>query len=179
MTDRSLSGPPAPLDEAHEGWTLLPPHSERGLHSFVSGEPDGMRLRVRYFLNDTDGSIIGRAWFGPLAEGPPGHAHGGSMAALLDEAMGAAAWLAGHRVLAAKIAIDFKKPMPLGSSVLLRAWVERAEGRRVFTRGELFIPRDATDLKSGTVYAAGEGLFIAVDIEKLRAFKDGLTGPIG
>ena len=36
-------------------------------------------------------------------QGPPGHADGGSLAAVLDEAMGAAVWLAGHSVVAAHL----------------------------------------------------------------------------
>ena len=44
---------------------------------------------------------------GPPIEGPPGHAHGGSMAAVLDEAMGAAAWMEGHLVVAVRLATSF------------------------------------------------------------------------
>lgn len=161
----SPNGPAFALDAPHDGWTLTPPRRESSLrNSFVSGDAEGQRLRVSYFVRDVDSAVVGRAWFGPLAEGPPGHAHGGSMAALLDEAMGAAAWLKGHRVLAAKITIEFKRPLPLGSVVEFTAWVERVEGRRVFTRAELSLP----GTEGGTVCAQGEGLFIAVDLSKLK-----------
>src|SRR4051812_4632347 len=80
--------------------------------SFVSADPGGERLSVRYFHRERDNVLIARARFGPLSEGPPGHAHGGSMAALLDETMGLAAWFAGHMVVAAKLTMDFKKMIP-------------------------------------------------------------------
>src|ERR1700709_466682 len=41
---------------------------------FASGERGGDRLRVRYFWRGGDRPLVGRAWFGPGAEGPPGHA---------------------------------------------------------------------------------------------------------
>ena len=53
---------------------------------FVSGEPDGNRFRVRYF-RDQGQQLKARIWFGPETEGPPWHAHGGSMAGVLDEVL--------------------------------------------------------------------------------------------
>jgi len=51
--------------------------------SFVSGDPDGNRLRAKYFIREKDSHIIGHVWFGPGSEGPPGFAHGGSISAVL------------------------------------------------------------------------------------------------
>lgn len=88
--------------------------------SFVSGDPFGNRIRVRYFKRERDGALVGKVWFGPGAEGPPGHAHGGSMAAVLDEALGAAAWMSGHPVVAAKLVTVFRRMLPLGTSCFLK-----------------------------------------------------------
>ena len=71
--------------------------------SFVSGNRETRAIRVRYFEKKSASLFAGRAWFGPETVGPPGYSHGGSQAALLDEGMGAAAWLSGKSVLAAKI----------------------------------------------------------------------------
>src|SRR5262249_29380404 len=109
-----------------------------------------------------DNAMVGRAWFGPLCEGPPGHAHGGSIAAVLDDVMGSGAWLAGHRVVAAKIEVEFKKPVPLGTTAEFASVVERVGGQRVRTRASLTLP-------NGVVAASASGLFVVVDIEKLRA----------
>src|SRR5688572_2367610 len=164
---RSLEGPLTALDAPHEGWTPVPPPTTVGLgNSFVAGDPQGMRLRVAYFLRAADApggaARLGRVWFGPLAEGPPKHVHGGAMSAVLDATMGAAAWAAGHRVVAARLTVEFKRPCPLGTTVTFACRVTAAEGRRVTTAGELVLP-------DGTVCATGEGVFVTLDMDKLRA----------
>ena len=133
-----------------------PPRLEGGRGSFVSGEPEGDRLRVRYFRRAGDRVLVGRAWFGPGTSGPPGHAHGGSLAAVLDEAMGAAAWLSGHLVVAVRLTLDFRRMLPLGTDALLEAWVEGIDGRKVRTRGRLFD-------EAGADFAQAEGLFVTLD----------------
>ena len=151
--------PEDPTLAPEEGWAELPPFLV-GRRSFVSTGAGDERIRIRYFRRARDGAIVGKVWFGPGAEGPPGHAHGGSMAAVLDEAMGYAAWAAGHPVLAARITVEFARKLPLGSEVVLEASVEEANGRRVTARGHLATP-------GGEVHARGEGLFIKVPVDKL------------
>lgn len=150
----------AELEVAQDGWVRIEPLASVGTgRSFVSGDPEGDRLRVRYFRRERDGALVGRIWFGPGAEGPPGHAHGGSMAAALDEAMGAGAWMAGHTVVAARLTTEFRRMLPLNTEVLLEAWVHEVEGRKVKTRGRLFGP-------DGELYAEGEALFIVLEPER-------------
>lgn len=146
------------------GWQPIePPRLERGSgsRSFVSGDPQGDRLRVCYFWRCGERPLVGRAWFGPGAEGPPGYAHGGSMAAVLDEAMGAAAWTAGHKVVAVQLDTSFRRMLPLGTDALLEAWVERVQGRKVWAAGRL-----VSD--SGEVFAEAKALFVTLDAERFR-----------
>ncbi|HVR12114.1 MAG TPA: PaaI family thioesterase [Thermoanaerobaculia bacterium] len=160
------AGPPAVVPEA--GWTPIEPFRlEGGAGSFVTGrgrdgeQPEDGRLRVRYFLRADDSRLVGRAWFGPGAQGPPGHAHGGAIAAVLDEAMGAAAWVAGHIAVAARLDTSFLRMLPLGTDATLEAWVEREEGRKVWTSGRLL---DG----AGEPFAAASGLFIELPPERFR-----------
>lgn len=149
------------IDTAEPGWEPMPALAAVGLsRSFVSGESHGDRLRVRYYRRVIDNVLFARVWFGPGAEGPPGHVHGGAMAAVLDEAMGASAWLVGHAVLAAKITIEFRAPLPLGSIVTVEAGVVGVDGRKVTTRGRLF----AAD---GITRADGEGLFVELGAARI------------
>lgn len=129
--------------------------------SFVSGDPDGHRLRVAYFQRQVDAVLFARAWFGRGAEGPPGYAHGGSVAAVLDEAMGAAAWAGGHPSIAARIEVDFRLPVPLGIDALVEMNVDKIEGRKIATRARL---RDA----DGRVLAESAGLFVRLSDEQIR-----------
>src|SRR5262245_51363894 len=106
----------APAVVPEPGWSEVEAFPAlEAIKSFVSGEPRGRRLRVSYFRRIRDGNLVGKAWFGPGAEGPPGLAHGGSVAAVLDEAMGAACWQAGHPSLAARLSIEFRAMVRLGT----------------------------------------------------------------
>ena len=149
-----------PVFAAEEGWTELTALDIQGLlPAFVSGDLEGERLRVRYFLRDSDGALVGKAWFGPGTEGPPGHAHGGSIAALLDEAMGLSGWVAGHMVVAATVTINFREMLPLGTETTFEAWVEEVAGRKVIAKSRLFGPNDVT-------YGDASGLFLMLPAEK-------------
>jgi acyl-coenzyme A thioesterase PaaI-like protein len=132
---------------------------------FVSGEGggDGHRFQVAWFRRPEDGAMVARAWFGPGAEGPPGHAHGGAIAALLDEAMSAACWSRGHRVLVARLETDFRAPLSLGGVATVEARVERIEGRKLRTSGRLLAP-------DGRLVAEASGLFVDLTDEQLGAF---------
>ncbi len=147
------------LDGA-DGWEPIQQFNTRAAESFVSGDPDGRRLRIRYFRRQRDGALTARVWFGPGSQGPPGHAHGGATAALLDEAMGFCCWMAGHRVVAAHIEIDFRGMVPVDVVATLEANVERIEGRKVFPRARLLLP-------DGTLAAESTGIFLELAAEQL------------
>jgi acyl-coenzyme A thioesterase PaaI-like protein len=104
---------------------------------FVSDDPPGNRLRVAYFQRGDEPILLAKAWFGPGTEGPPGHAHGGSIAAVLDEALGAAAWMAGHRAVVARLTVDFREMVRLDTDATVEAWVTLVEGRKVTCRARL------------------------------------------
>ena len=96
--------------------------------------------------------------------GPPGHVHGGAMAAALDEAMGAVCWMNGHRVVAATITVTFLTMLPIQTETILEASIVRIEGRKLSTRARI------TDLKDQKV-AEAEGLFIILKDQALRTLK--------
>jgi acyl-coenzyme A thioesterase PaaI-like protein len=166
MSDPAASEPEratAPPVRPEPGWQPVEPFRiEGGRGSFVSGDPEGDTLRVAYFRRQGDRRLVGRAWFGPGTAGPPGHAHGGSMAAVLDEAMGAAAWMAGHIAVAVNLQTDFRAMLPLLTDATLEAWVERREGRKVWTAGRLHGD-------DGTLYAEARALFLRLDADRDRA----------
>jgi acyl-coenzyme A thioesterase PaaI-like protein len=150
----------APEVRARPEWIPLEPlRLEGGRGSFVSGDPEGDRVRVAYFRRPQDAVLVGRAWFGPGAVGPPQHVHGGAITAVLDEAMGAAAWLAGHVVVAARLSTDFRRLLPIGTDALFEAWIEGVEGRKVRARGRLLA-------EDGAPYAEAEALFVVLDPER-------------
>ena len=120
---------------------------------FVSGEPEGNRFRVRYY-RDGEQHLHARIWFGPETEGPPGHAHGGSVAAVMDEALGLAAWAAGYPIVVGNLNVSFRAMLPLQKVVTIESRVVSAEGRKVMVHGRVFCGE--------TVYAQGECLCITI-----------------
>ncbi len=160
--DRLIDPTPPPGCEP-----VTPPSVEGGPGSFVSGEPEGERLRVAYFRRVADDAFIGRAWFGPGASGPPGHAHGGSIAAVLDEAMGGAAWIRVAPSLAVHLEIDFRNMLPLGTLTQVEAHVTKAEGRKVWVEATLRGP-------DRTLFAEAKGLFLTVEGARLASLVERL-----
>ncbi len=120
---------------------------------FVSGEPGGNRFRVRYY-RDGKQQLQARIWFGPETEGPPGHAHGGSMAAVLDEVLGLAAWAAGYAIVVGNLNVSFRNLLPLQQVVTVESRVVSAEGRKVKVHGRI--------CSGETIYAEGDCLCITI-----------------
>ena len=162
--DRFPPPPPEALGPS-PGWTEI--DLSAGLaqgvgRQFISGDPEGRRLRIRYYSRPEELGIVGRVWFGPDAEGPPAHAHGGAMAAVLDEAMGLCCIEAGEGGVAARLVVDLRDMLPLGTVAAVEAVIEQIDGRKVSTRARLVGP-------SGQVHAEAQGLFIRLSAERVRA----------
>ncbi len=151
-------------------WTPIEPFPALATNGvFISRDPGTRRLRLRFFRRPGDGSLVATAWFGPGTEGPPGHAHGGSIASALDEAMGAAAWYAGYPVVAARLTVEYREMLPLETEAIVEVQIESIEGRKIRTRGQV---RGA----GGTLFAEGEGLFIVLAKEQLERLGRGVPG---
>jgi acyl-coenzyme A thioesterase PaaI-like protein len=130
------------------------PHSHPGV-CYVCEASDGHRIVSTFVWDDELREVQVRAHLGPGCQGAPGFAHGGSLFALLDEAMGMAAWRSGHKVLTAHASIDYRRPVRLCVDLDIRASVVRVEGRKVWTRAELLL--------GDSLMAQAEGLFIATE----------------
>jgi acyl-coenzyme A thioesterase PaaI-like protein len=112
-------------------------------------------------VNEThpDGTVVGRATLGAAYEGPPGMAHGGVVALLLDQVLGEAAHVAGRPGFTAYLTVTYRHLTRLGKI--------RAEARaeppqpgaehKTFVRGALFT---VDDDGAETLCAEAEGLFI-------------------
>ena len=143
------------------GWQALdiPRRFGEG-RSFVSGHPESDIIRIRYFSAEAGEMLYAKVWFGLGAEGPPGHAHGGSMAAVLDECMGYSCWVKGYPVVAATITINFRQILPLNKVFIVEAAPVRVDGVKVEAAGKLY------DAASGSVFSEGTGLFIIQSMDR-------------
>ena len=81
-------------------------------------------------------------------------AHGGIVTTILDEVMAWALIERDHWGLTARIAVEFKKPVPIGRPIRGEGWLVEARRRAITAAGRL------TDA-DGTVLATSEALYIA------------------
>ena len=109
--------------------------------------------------------ILGEGTLTRAQQGPPGHAHGGSLAAVLDEAMGWALWRNGYKVVAAHLDFDYRHPTPLGVPLRVEAEVGARGNRSIKATSRLILP-------DGTVAVEGGGVFVELGDEFLAKFGD-------
>jgi acyl-coenzyme A thioesterase PaaI-like protein len=83
-----------------------------------------------------DGSVAGRFFVKQDHQGPPGSAHGGILAAALDEAAALAAGEGPDAPITARMEVDLLAPAPLGAYVAIRAEVEGEEGGKLWAQAE-------------------------------------------
>src|SRR5512140_3939091 len=83
-------------------------------HCFGCGpdNPDGMHLKFE--LDEARQTFVCKVTLSDRYVGPPGHAHGGVIATILDEAMGKVNKLRHVIALTAEMTVSYNKPVPLG-----------------------------------------------------------------
>lgn len=115
---------------------------------------EGMRLKFVY--NEERQSMVARVRLSSRFTGPPGHAHGGVIATVLDEAMGKVMKIHNVIALTSRIEIQYLKPVPLQQTLIAEGKSESHSGRHYWTVGEI---RN----EQGDVLARSKGLFVAID----------------
>ncbi|MBA2280114.1 MAG: PaaI family thioesterase [Acidimicrobiia bacterium] len=103
--------------------------------------------------------VVGTVRFGSAYEGPPGHVHGGFVAAAFDELLGLTQALGGSPGMTGRLIVHYRRPTPLRTELHLEGTVERVDGRKRFCIGKLWA--------DGVLCAEAEGLFVTVDFEKI------------
>ena len=118
----------------------------------------------------TAGTVI----LGQAYEGPPGYAHGGVSALLLDQLLGATAIAAGLWGMTVRLETDYRGPVPLRTPLELRARVVEDAGRRTLVTGTI-----ATAADAGTVLVEGRGVFVMPRAERLAGYFGAVTDASG
>jgi hypothetical protein len=144
------------LPERSKSWEI----SEAGLqprdfvnHSPLSGLANPIAPPIAmWIVDDGDGEyhMEGTVTFGPAYEGPPGHCHGGFVAAMFDELLGFVQLAPGFTAF---LHVDYRRPTPLNKALELRSWIESVEGRKRTIRGTCHL--------DGVLLTEAHGLFIA------------------
>jgi acyl-coenzyme A thioesterase PaaI-like protein len=93
-------------------------------------------------------------------QGAPGLAHGGLLAAAFDEALGSLGALLRIPAVTGRLETDFRRPVPVGSTLHITAQVDGVSGRKIYSSavGRL----DGVD---GPVAVQARALFVQVGME--------------
>jgi acyl-coenzyme A thioesterase PaaI-like protein len=142
-----------------------PARTEAGVTEFspVTGRLHPFAPPVR--MTSVGPHVEGVVTFGSAYEGPPGHVHGGFVAATLDELLGMTMAVQHLPGMTGRLTVRYRRPTPLHTELRVVAEVTRVDGRKAHVEGR--IERD------GEPTAEAEGLFLSVDFDRLR--RDGWT----
>ncbi len=120
--------------------------------------PDGMRLKFAY--REEGKRFVANFRLGRRFTGPPRHAHGGIIAAILDEAMSKPSRLRNVLAPTVELIVRYHKPVPLGEKLIAAGWEVRVRGRQHLRAAEIRNQR-------GELLASGRGKFKAVDADRM------------
>uniref|UniRef100_A0A1A8FNL2 Acyl-coenzyme A thioesterase THEM4 n=1 Tax=Nothobranchius korthausae TaxID=1143690 RepID=A0A1A8FNL2_9TELE len=98
---------------------------------------------------------------GHLLEGPPGHVHGGAIATMIDTVTGTHASLLSAPVMTANLNIDYRSPIPLGSTVLIESTLDKQEGKKT----SVFCKVTSTD--GSKLHTEATALFVSIGVGHL------------
>lgn len=131
---------------------LAPHHPE----CFGCGECNSASLGVRFAI--AGDRVRGEVTLDHRHQGAPGIAHGGAVAAALDEVLGALSVALRERpMVSMTLEVHFERPAPLHHRLDIEAWAEHIEGRRVQLVAAL--------CDGDTVVARADSVLLEVDPE--------------
>ena len=134
---------PLPLDPGEE--------IEFDPFSIGGGRLHPASVDVTYY-KESDTAVRGHAVVDAMFAGPPERTHGGVVALLIDELMGALNRMRGRQAYTGRLTVHYHAATPIGEPLTLRAWIDSTSGRKIVQHAEVHGP-DGLCVKA-------EGLFI-------------------
>ena len=143
---------------------------------FVCGVENPCGLHIRFF-NDGYQRALARVTLGEQYQSYPGLAHGGILAAILDETMGRALLAdegastaeQARFMFTAKMAIRFRRPVPLDEEFTVRGRVDQDRGRTASVSGVIA-------LADGSVAVEAQATLVDIPREQMAQM---LTADVG
>lgn len=147
--------PPVRHPEAPAPGELIGSHYD---FCFACGpaQPSGLHLAARA---GEGVEIFAEFTVAPAHQGGPGLAHGGVLVTAMDDALGTLNWMLHTASVTARLETDFRRPVPVDSTLYLHTWVEAVAGRKIYSRGEARL-----NGPDGPVALTAQALFIQVPI---------------
>lgn len=148
---------------------------ERSMHAFQSQSlfrGAHNPLAPPMVLTVEDDVVVSRVTLGLAYEGPPHGVHGGYVAGMFDDVLGATQRLVDKPGVTGRLTVHYRHITPVEEELTLRAWITEDVGRRIVSK--------ATCHAGDTLTAESEALFIRVDFdevkERMAARREGQVG---
>ncbi len=133
----------------------------------VCGLQNSLGLKASFYELE-NGELLGCFTPQPEQQGYPDRLHGGVIAAILDEAIERAGMIGKSEDtwgVTVEFTTRFKKPVPLGQQLRVRARITRERSRSYEGESELL-------LADGTVAAKGSGRFLKIPKDRFDNFDE-------
>jgi uncharacterized protein (TIGR00369 family) len=147
-----------PLDRGHDVRNVRLRKNE----CFVCGPDNTAGMHLKFTYDKRRKRFICRFRLDDRYTGPPGHCHGGIIAAILDEAMGKVNKLQQVIAMTAQMTVDYVRPIPLNKPLRVESWQVSSRKRKHVNGGEILNQK-------GEVLARGRALFISIDAQRMFA----------
>ena len=106
---------------------------------------------------------VGHVTLNLAYEGPPHGVHGGFVAALFDDILGAAQGLVDDPGVTGRLTVRYRHITPVEEELRFEAWIESDDGKRI-------VAKATCHAEGGELLTAdAEALFIRVDFEEIQA----------
>ena len=150
---------------ADPAWSESRPHlrypEKYKKHSLTAGTLMGPnRVPVPPLVFTDERHLVSLSYLGTDLCGHVGIVHGGMLATILDEGLARCSFasLPNQIGVTASLTVNYRKPAPAGSFIVLKAETTKVEGKKVWVKGRIeLLGKDET---SGMVLAEAEALFI-------------------
>jgi len=170
MSRVSPPWPPVPVEPAIPHPKAPSAGTELGVH-FGECFGCGDELEAGLHLRSTVGEglvVHSRFTVTSAHQGAPGLAHGGLLACAFDEALGSTVGnLMRRPAVTAKLETDFRRPVPVGSTLYIATKLDGIAGRKIYVSAEGHL--DAAD---GPIAVSARALFIVVGFEHFSTHGD-------
>jgi acyl-coenzyme A thioesterase PaaI-like protein len=120
----------------------------------------GLNLHLEHERSWTDLTLDRRF------EGWEGIAHGGIVTTILDEVMAWSLVASDNWGVTARLAVEFRRPVPVETPIRADGWVTRSRRRVVDTAARMI------DLETGVELATATGVYVAADDARKRELQD-------
>lgn len=118
--------------------------------------PTSVEIRSRIVPGGATAEVV----FGPAFEGAPGRTHGGIVAAVFDDLLGAA--MAGTQAIGftGRLTVHYRAPVPIETEIAFRLHTGAREGRKLHVHGDARL--------DDRVLATADALMVLVDAEHFK-----------